>query len=785
MTPSGLPIDAAIPDVLAALGEHPTLVVAAPPGSGKTTVLPLALLDAFPGRIALLEPRRIAARAAARRMAQTLEERVGDTVGLRVRLETKVGPRTRIEVMTEGVLVRALLDDPELAAFDTVLFDEFHERSLDVDLAVALALDARALRRDLRLVAMSATLDVERIAALMEARIVRAEGRSFPVSLEHRDRLPREPVEEAVARAVRSALAEHGGSVLAFLPGQREIERTAERLGGVPASVHPLYGALPPAAQDRAIRPAAAGERKVVLATSIAETSLTIDGVSVVVDSGLSRRPRHDPASGLTRLETVRVSRAAAEQRAGRAGRTAPGHAIRLWREEQTGALEPFDPPEMLQADLSGLVLSLADWGVCEPDALLWLDPPPRAAWDEAKALLERLGALRDGALTPHGRLLARRPFAPRLAHVVVCAPDPVRAAELVLLLGERGLGGDGIDLGERLERFGRDRSPRAQGVRKLATRAAEGLNRIGTESVGATLARGFPDRIAQRGGAVDGRQRFRLSNGRGAELDAAHPLAREPFLVVADVGGREGRIFAAAAISREEVEAIAQGELETVREVRFEPQRNRAVAHERLRLGALVLAERRVVPEADEGPAAILEGLRRHGLALLPWPRERERLAFLDPSAADDAVLLETLDDWLGPFLVSDRVEPEQLADALLARSGHDRASLARALPGSIELASGERRALTYADGHIELHVRPQELFGTDRHPQVAGRPVRLVLLSPAGRPIQTTDDLPGFWRGSWSDVAKDMRGRYPRHPWPDEPWTAAPTSRAKPRRR
>ena len=788
---AALPVEEALPKLLAALEGNSNAVLVAPPGAGKTTLVPQALLRApwCEGRVVVLEPRRIAARAAARRMAAMRGERVGGTVGLRVRLQTLVSPRTRIEVVTEGVFTRLVLADPALEGISAVILDEFHERSLDADLALALALDAQTLRPDLRLLAMSATLDGARVAALMEAETVQSEGRAFPVTVEYRERPPREPVEDAAARAVREALATRRGSILAFLPGRREIERTAERLGNVSASVHPLFGQLSPEAQDAAIRPAPEDTRKVVLATSIAETSLTIDGVSTVIDSGLARRPRFEPGSGLTRLETVRVSRAAAEQRAGRAGRTGPGTAIRLWREEQTGALAAFDPPEMLHADLAPLALALADWGVSDPTTLRWLDPPPRAAWDAAVSLLERLGAL-DHGLTPHGRRLAAIALPPRLAHMVATAPDPKKAALLAIVLQERA-GGTDVDLAHRLDAFARDRSPHARSLRGLARRAAEGLDTPstdgGTESIGATLARGFFDRVGRRGSEVRGRRRYRLANGRGAEIDAAHPLAREPYLVVAETGGRDGTIFTAAAITRDEIEAVLGHAIETRLAVEFDAAALRVRGRERRMLGTLELEERAVPVPPDQARVAILDGLRREGLGGLPWPLERERLSLLDPSVLDDGALLGELDGWLGPFLVSDRLDAEALRDALLARSGHDRASLDRALPRQIELASGERRALDYRDGRIKLHVRPQELFGTDVHPAVSGtgEPLTLVLLSPAGRPIQTTRDLPVFWRGSWSDVVRDMRGRYPRHPWPDEPWNAAPTSRAKPRKR
>ena len=778
MNPSGLPIDEALPALREALAARSNAVLVAPPGAGKTTVVPLALLQETwcEGRVIVLEPRRVAARAAAARMARTLDERVGDTVGLRVRLQTSVGPRTRVEVVTEGVFTRLLLADPELGGVSAVLLDEFHERSLDADLALALLLDAQALRPDLRVLVMSATLDGARVAALMDAAVVEARGRAFPVTIEHRPRPAGERIEDAVARAV---LAERG-SVLAFLPGRREIERTAERLQGTGLDVRPLHGGLTPGEQDRAIRPVAPGERRAVLATSIAETSLTIDGMTAVIDSGLARRPRFDPATGVTRLETVRVSQAAATQRAGRAGRTAPGRCVRLWREEQWSALPPFDPPEILHADLAPLALDLLDWGVRDPAALVWLDPPPLPAWTEALRLLERLDAVRNGALTEHGRRLARRPLPPRLAHAVERARDPVQAAEIALLTQERGLGGADVDLAVRLDAFGRDRTPRAKALRALARRTAEGLERQGeTESVGTVLARAFPDRVAQRTAVRDGVQRFRLANGVGAGLDSAHPLARAPFLVVADLAGAAGgaRITQAAAIDRDGIEAV----LPLRRERTAEWDGTAVRARERTVLDALVLHERPVAPTEEERTAATLDALRRDGLQALPWPDDlRPRLLALGHDVSD-AALQADLDGWLAPFLSTGPLDERLLADALLLRAGLDRHALDRAAPPRLTLPAGRAAPVRWTMDGPEVEARPQELFGLDRHPEVAGRPVRLVLVSPAGRPIQTTLDLPGFWRGTWVDVRRDMRGRYPKHPWPEDPVAAQPTTRTK----
>ena len=776
-----LPIVEALPRIVASLDETPNLVLVAPPGAGKTTVVPLALLERIEGRIVLLEPRRLAARAAAIRMATLLGERVGETVGLRVRLETKVSRVTRIEVVTEGVFTRMVTDDPELSGVGAVLLDEFHERSLDADLALTLALDAQgALRPDVRLIAMSATLDGARVATMMDALVVESRGRSFPVEIEYRERRADERIEDAVARAAPETLQR--GSTLVFLPGQGEIERTRERLADRSIEALPLYGALPPAEQDRALKPT--GHPRIVLATSIAETSLTIPDIRTVIDSGLTRRPRFDPASGLSRLETVRASRAAADQRAGRAGRVGPGYALRLWREEQTASLEPFDRPEILAADLAPLALDLAAWGVSDPDQLRWLDAPPKPAWSEAVSLLRNLGALDANGLTTHGSRLAALPLPPRLAQMVALAADPVSAARAALLIQERGLAGRGADIAARVERLTADRSPRAKAVRGLADRIAKGLPRTGTESVGAAMARGLFDRIGQRAGRQNERQRFRLSGGGACEIEADDALATAPFLAVAEVTGRAGaaRILTAAPLTRDEIEGVLGERIAVRRHATFDTQRG-TVAEERRMLGALVLSRRAVEPDPDEALTALMDAIADD----LPHDDATrallDRLRFVHPDI-DDRLAADP-NDWLGPFVpgatkVSD-VTPDALAQAMLATAGTDRGTLDRAAPPRLPLPTGRDATLTYAEDRVELHARPQELFGLDRHPRVPGRPVTLVLLSPAGRPIQTTTDLPAFWRGSWADVRADMRGRYPKHPWPEDPTTAAPTTRTK----
>ena len=820
-----LPILKVLPKLQAVLAERTAAVLVAPPGAGKTTVVPLELLKApwaARGRILVLEPRRLAARAAAARMAATLGEPVGGVVGYRVRLDARVSAATRVEVVTEGVFTRMILDDPGLDGVAAVLFDEFHERSLDADLGLALARDAQGvLRDDLRLLVMSATLDGARVSALLGgAPTVESLGRAFPVETRYLGRDPAARLEPQVERAVLTALREEDGGVLVFLPGAAEIRRVetalADRLAGrAEVEVHPLYGALSPEAQDRAVAPSPPGVRKVVLATSIAETSLTLEGVRVVIDSGVSRVPRFDPASGLTRLSTVRVSRASADQRRGRAGRTQAGVCYRLWDEAETRALSPFGRPEILDTDLSGFALALAGWGARSPDGLVFLDPPPPAAFAEARRLLADLGALNgEGNLTAQGRRLAELPMPPRLAHLMVRGGEMGagrRAARIAMLLTERGLGGDVADLAERLSRFARDGSLRARDARSLAdswarrasppdrNRAQEAREEDG--SAGLLLALAYPERIAKGRGA-DGV--FNLTTGRAVRVDPADALAREPWLAVGEVGGGAGpidRVLLAARLTLEEIEA--QFEEAITEETRTEVDVDGRVRARRLRrLGALVLEARRLDrPPPAVRRSALLDHLRSRGLDLLPWAEEtarlRDRVGFLAALEADawpdlsDAALLEEADAWLGDLLEGvDRLAdlvPGDLHQALLARlpSALQRRLEAEA-PERLTLPTGSRPLIDYAaDGGPLVEARVQELFGLGEHPSVArGRvPLTLALLSPARRPVQVTRDLPGFWRGSWRAVRSEMKGRYPRHPWPEDPLNADPTTRAKPR--
>lgn len=811
---SPLPIDAVLDKLLAALSDSVNAVLVAEPGAGKTTRVPLALLEAEwrgDGKIIVLEPRRLAARAAARRMASELGEKVGERVGYRVRMDSKVSERTRIEVVTEGVFTRMILDDPELTGIAAVLFDEFHERSLDGDLGLALALDVQsALRDDLRLLPMSATLDAARVSdTLGGAPIIESTGRSFPVETRYLGRKPTDTIEDTTAKAVQKALAEEPGSILVFLPGQKEIIRTAERLAGkVPQNtvLAPLYGALDAKVQDEAIRPAREGQKKVVLASAIAQTSLTIEGIRVVVDSGLARVPRFEPQTGLTRLETVRVSRASADQRRGRAGRTEAGVCYRLWDEAQTNSLPAAEAPEILEADLSGLVLDLASWGTSDPAQLRFPDAPPLPAWSEASLLLKSLDALDDdGRLTRQGRDLARLPLHPRLAHMILRASedgDGWTACLLAAAISEPGLGGRDVDLRARVSRIASDGSPRTRDARKLAERwlaqAGGKKNDLHAEASGRLLALAYPDRVAEARGKAG---RYRLANGRGAELDEGHPLCTERFLTVADIQGKaaSGRIALAAPLSQPDIEDLFADRIEDVDEVTLE--KNGKLKARRVRRYQSVVLDSRIISAPDPAAitAALLAEVRRKGIDRLPFSKEqmhlRGRVAFVRASGQTDlpdltdSHLAETLDSWLGPFLAGatslDDIDAETLGNALAMLLPFDaKARLDEAAPSHFTAPTGSKLPIDYgAENGPTLSVRVQELFGLGTHPSVChGKlPLTLELLSPAHRPIQITRDLPGFWSGSWADVKADMRGRYPKHPWPDEPLNAEATRRTK----
>ncbi|CAN7498210.1 ATP-dependent helicase HrpB [Rhizobium rhizogenes] len=813
-----LPVSHVLADIGTALGQERRAVLSAPPGAGKTTLVPLYLLGQSwrgDGKIILLEPRRLAARAAAARMASLLGEEVGGIVGYRMRLDNRISGKTRIEVVTEGVFARMILDDPELSGISTVIFDEFHERSLDADFGLALALDVQsALREDLRILVMSATLDVERVAVLLNhPPVIESMGRGFPIDIRHQDRPPGERIEDTVTRAILDAHATEQGSILAFLPGQAEITRTVERLQSrlpLETAIAPLYGNLGQKEQDAAIRPAPKGTRKVVLATSIAETSITIDGVRIIVDSGLQRLPVFEASTGITRLETVRVSRASADQRAGRAGRTEPGIAIRLWHPGQTAALPAFTPPQILSSDLSGLALDLAHWGVQDPATLAFVDQPPAITLNEARALLRQLGALdADNGLTARGKLMRDLALPPRLSAMVISAVEFGQAREaamLAVLLTEQGLGGPSVDLEERLRRFKTEKGERAEAARRLAGRLATAAGGDKSTAVGAPILAGslllhaFPDRIAlQRGG----RGRFVMANGRGAELPETERLAGAQMLVIADLTGRaaQARILAAAEISRGDVEEHLPGEIRTEDQSVFDKASRQVRARRVTRLGAIIFEETPLPrPSGAKAAKALAEGIGELGIGVLPFSKEaaqlRDRIGFLYrtigepwPDMSDEA-LLSRLDDWFTPFQTEARgisdISAGGLSNGLMSLVPHElQRDLGRMAPTHFEAPTGQRHPIQYEGEEPLLTIRVQELFGLRQHPAIGGGrlPLVLELTSPAHRPIQTTRDLPGFWAGSWKDVRADMRGRYPRHPWPEDPAEALPTTRTKPR--
>ncbi|MCO6415385.1 ATP-dependent helicase HrpB [Siccirubricoccus sp. KC 17139] len=808
-----LPVTEALPALTEALRAGPNAVLIAPPGAGKTTLVPLALMAepwAEGRKLLVLEPRRVAARAAARRMAELLGEGApGRTIGLATRLDRAGSAATRVEVVTEGLLVRRLQSDPGLEGVAAVLFDEAHERNLDTDLALALCLDLQsALRPELRLLAMSATLDGAAFAGLLGgAPTIESLGRAFPVTVTHRPRDLADPrdLPEAMAGTIRAALREHPGDVLAFLPGWGEIRRTAERLSGIEAEVLPLHGELPPAEQDRALSPS--DRRKVVLATSIAETSLTVPGVRIVVDGGFRRAPRLDPATGLSRLVTVRISKAAAEQRAGRAGRTAPGVAIRLWSEALHRGLAPADRPEILESELSGLALDLAAWGA-EPGGLAWLDPPPGGAMASARALLRDLDALdAEGRVTAMGRRMARLGTHPRLARMLAAAEgegEKALAADLAALLEER----DPIrgreapsDIGMRLDLLhGADHAAADRAtVHRIRRAAALHRRRLGVHGntypegdPGALLAAGFPDRIAAMRGVMAGA--FRLASGQGARLPATDPLSKSPLLAVADLElqGTEARIRMAAPLDRTVLEARFPERFVREEAAAFDARSGAVQARRRLRFGPLVLEEQ-PLPQADPAAiaAALAAAVAERGLRDLPWGdtarQVQARIGWMRQTEGEDwpdlsdAALIAGVQEWLAPHLHGRSRLAElstlNLPDLLLsALDWPQRQRLDAALPARLPLPASRSAAIDYAREVPTLEARAQHLYGMAALPRLAeGRvPLQVALLSPAGRPIAVTGDLAGFWKGGWLDARKDMRGRYPKHNWPEDPANA-----------
>jgi ATP-dependent helicase HrpB len=807
-----LPIHDILPALQAALAARSSAVLVAPPGAGKTTGVPLALLDApwlNNRKIIVLSPRRLAARAAANRMAQMLGEAVGETVGYRVRLDSKTSARTRIEVVTEGVLTRMMLEVPDLPDVGAILFDEIHERSLDGDTALALALDVQgALREDLRLLPMSATLDGARVSALLgDAPVIESQGRMFPVDTVYLGRDIRGYLDAQMASAVRQALAQQSGNILCFLPGMGEILRTADKLKDVSAEVHTLYGAMDVRDQQRAIEPPAPGVRKVVLATSIAETSLTIEGVRVVIDSGMARRPRFEPGSGMTRLVTERVSQASAEQRRGRAGRLEPGVCYRLWDEAEMRGLIAFDPPEILNADVTDLALTLAQWGTRDPETLCWLDAPPRSSWQQAVRLLQDLDALdADGGITVHGRQLAKLPLHPRLAHAILIAGRDGfgrTAAAVAAVLSEPGVGGKDVDLTTRLERFARETGPRAKALQAQATRWAKmakaQIDDDDAQDAGKALALAYPERVARARGP---RGTFQMVSGRAANVDETDALANMPWLAIGEVTGsaERSRIVSAAPISEADVRRLFAAHIQISDILKVDGPSGAVVARRVEKLGALILSDIvRAKPDAAQCEAALLAHICAKGLSALPWQESHQhwqaRVLFAHAQAPDDwpdvsdAALCVNM-AWLAPYLAGKTrladISAPDVQHGLDALLGGQARLLNAFAPARLATPADTSHAIDYrAAGGPAVELRVQELFGLRQHPMIAGGavPLTLVLLSPGHRPIQTTKDLPGFWAGSWNGVKAEMKGRYPRHVWPDDPAVATATHRAKPR--
>ena len=834
-----LPIDEVLPALHLALAERHEAVLEAPPGAGKTTRVPLALLNEpwLAGqKILMLEPRRLAARAAAERLASELGEKVGETVGYRIRLESKVGPNTRIEVVTEGILTRRLQHDPALEGVGLLIFDEFHERSLDADLALALSLNGRELFRDeqpLKILLMSATLEGERLANILDdAPILRSEGRMYPVTMRWgRPFVPGEFIEPRVVQTVLDAINDESGSLLVFLPGQAEIRRVNQQLADALGSrsdvlLCPLHGELDLAAQRAAIEPAPKGLRKVVLATNIAETSLTIDGVRVVIDAGLARVPRFDPGSGMTRLDTQRISRASATQRAGRAGRLEPGVCYRLWSEDQHAQLAAYGSAEILQADLAGLALQLARWGVT-PEQLIWLDVPPGASYAQAQQLLERLGALREQKLTSHGQAMAELPAHPRIAHLLIRGQDlglADMACDVAALLGERDiLRGAGADVHSRLALLsGESRAARGgqggvQRAKQLARQYRGYLRGKATQPVtdpdhprwlGALLALAYPDRIALQ--RKPGGAEYRLANGRAAVFTESDVLMKHPWLVIADLGSRQGqreeRIYLAAEFDAGLLGGVLSEQVSVVDQLDWDEREGVLRAERQRKVGELVLS-REPLTGLDEAARtqALINLVRRKGLELLPWTPElrqwQARVALLrqlDMQAqgqsewpdVSDAALLAGLEDWLAPYL--GRVSRlSHFANLDLSSIVHNLLKwplpqrLEELAPHHIKVPSGSSVRLDYSEHPPILAVRLQELFGLADTPRIAGgrQVVKLHLLSPARRPVQVTQDLANFWKSTYDEVKKDLKGRYPKHFWPDDPLVAQATARVKPK--
>ncbi|MDA7482903.1 ATP-dependent helicase HrpB [Planktomarina temperata] len=816
-----LPIDAVLPQVLDCLTQSGRVVLQAPPGAGKTTRTPLAILESgqCPGKILMLEPRRLAARAAAERMADTLGEKLGETVGYRIRGQSKIGPNTRIEVLTEGILTRMIQADPELPGVGAILFDEFHERSLAADLGLALAWELReTLREDLWLVVMSATLDAAPVAALLDdAPIVTSAGRSFPVELTYLPRpAPKDLPFEAQARSlILQAVADTEGGILVFLPGEAEIRRTKAALQDhLPKNcvLRPLLGNLPFAEQQLAIRPEARKNlRKIVLATAIAETSLTIQDVRVVVDCGRARRARYDPEKGLQRLVTERVSKAEATQRAGRAGRVAAGRCYRMWARAEEGAMPAFAPPEIAISDLAPLALELAQWG-SGPEDLAFLTPPAPGPWAQAKALLGQLGALSDGRLTPHGAALAKLPLHPRLAQMLLQAGP--RAAPLAALLSDRDiLSTQNCDLTPALTALTRPTGNKEQAgpirdhsaldrikqeAKRLSRLAPKGTREIAL-SPAQCLALAYPERVAQR--RPGPQPRYIMAGGKGAVLTRDDSLANARYLVISDLGnphfstGPDPKIRRALALSEAELREVFADQITWETLCHWSKRHRRVIANRSEMLGALSLTQEvwRDAP-SEALAAAMVEGVQQMGLRLPKAARLLQaRVAAAPPGQfpdLSDTALLEAAPEWLAPYLTGLTTEQDWKAfDPLPALEAYIGWAALRQLekiaPAHFTTPLGRKITIDYSGDSPAIELRIQEIFGQTRHPMIGDHPLKVTLLSPAHRPIQVTTDIPGFWTGSYADVRKDMRAQYPKHPWPEDPTQADPTLRAKPRKR
>lgn len=798
---SDLPIEPLLPEIAATLKAQQRLILGAPPGAGKTTRVPLALagliegFEAVPGKIIMLEPRRIAARMAAQRMAQTLGEPLGKRIGLSTRVDRKTSKDTVVEVVTDGLFTRRLLNDPELTGISAVIFDEIHERSLSADLGLALALEVQgALRDDLHLLAMSATLDTAAMANKLDAPVIESEGRQYPVETRYLGR-SQDRLEDQMARAIDRAVRETDGSILAFLPGAGEIRRTAERLSHLnDVLVAPLFGALSPQDQDAAIRPCVEGHRKVVLATDIAESALTIEGVSVVVDSGYARVPRYVPGGLSTALQTVRAARANVDQRRGRAGRLGPGICYRLWDEAETRGLTAAPEPEIQNADLSGLLLTLADWGETNPEALKWLTPPPPGRLKAARQDLLALGALDEsGGLTKIGREMTKLPLSPRLAALIVRAetdPERALAAQVAALISERGIGGNSADLSERLARFQSDRSRRAETLRQQASRWTGNAKASG--NVAETLARGWPDMIARK--RPGSNTQYILASGRAGQVDETSPLVKSDWLIVADMVGsaKTARITLAAALDETLARSIV--EEETRESADFDPAKGTFKARRVKALGAIILSEQPLPkPSPEAANDAFLAHIEAEGFAptgledavrtiCVRTAKLRDLFGDAWPDWTPEP-LAETVRDWLAPMLSNGSFTlptPAKLGDALKAQLDWPLPQdLDQLAPLSVELPSGRKAKIDWLDERAPLvECKAQELYGASAHITLAGGrlPLTLQILSPGGKPVATTQDLPGFWAGGYRDMAKDMRGRYPKHDWPDDPARAKP---------